>query len=131
MASYFNNPNHHFEFLFNDLIKSRTHLEHDSVESFRPMQFAYWLVNPYYEELFARVGDAAKLRELRSDFLNNDFWLFVLDKLNEIIKTGYDLKHIDREFYSVVKALFACGLTDETKKTLAKVNAALSQIEKM
>lgn len=131
MSSYFNKPNHHFEFLFNDLIKTRTHFEHGSVERFRPMQFAYWLVNPYYEEIFARVGDAAKLRELRSDFLSNDFWLFVFGKLDEIIKTGYDFKHIDREFYSIVKALFACDLTDETKKTLAKVNAVLSQIEKM
>ncbi len=95
------------------------------------MQFAYWLVNPYYEEIFERVGDPSKLRELRSDFLSNDFWLLVLDKLNEIIKTGYDFMFIDREFYSVVKALFACDLTDETNKTLAKVNAALSQIEKM
>lgn len=131
MSSYFNKPNHHFEFLFNDLIKTRTHHEHDSVERFRPMQFAYWLVNPYYEEIFERVGDPSKLQELRSDFLSNDFWLLVLDKLNEIIKTGYDFMFIDREFYSVVKALFACNLTDETKKTLAKVNAALSQIEKM
>ncbi len=131
MSSYFNRPNHHFEFLFNDLIKTRTHFEHDSVEKIRPIQFAYWLVNPYYEEVFARVGDVAKLRELRSDFLSNDFWLFVLDKLDEIIKTGYDFMHIDREFYSVVKALFACDLTDETKKTLAKVNAALSQIKKI
>ena len=95
------------------------------------MQFAYWLVNPYYEEIFARVGDPSKLRELRSDFLSNDFWLLVLDKLNEIIKTGYDFMFIDREFYSVVKVLFACDLTGEAKKTLAKVNAALSQIEKM
>lgn len=131
MSSYFNKPNHHFEFLFNDLIKTRTHFEHDSVERFRPMQFAYWLVNPYYEEIFARVGDAAKLRELRSDFLSNNFWLFVFGKLDEIIKTGYDFKHIDHEFYSIVKALFDCDLTDETKKTLVKVNAALSQIEKM
>ena len=95
------------------------------------MQFAYWLVNPYYEEIFARVGDVAKLQELRSDFLSNDFWLFVLDKLNEIIKTGYDFKHIDHEFYSVVKALFACNLSSEAKRTLGKINAVLSQIENM
>jgi hypothetical protein len=131
MAAFFKKPNHHFGFLFNDLTRNRTHLDYDSVERLRPMQFAYWLMNPYYEEIYARVGDAVVLKELRADLTSNDFWLFVLDKISDVITTGYDYLGIDREFFSVVKGLFRCNLPDDTKATLAKVNAALTQIEKL
>ncbi len=131
MSTYFKEPNHHFGFLFNDLTRSRTHLDYDSVEKLSPMQFAYWLVNTYYEEIYARVGNVAELKELRADFISNDFWLFVLDKLNDVIKVGYDYLGLDQEFFSVVRGLFRCDLPSDTKATLAKVNAALSQIRKL
>ena len=131
MSTYFKEPNHHFKFIFNDLTRNRTHLDYDSVERLSPIQFAYWLVNTYYEEIYARVGNVAELIELRADFISNDFWLFVLDKLDDVIKTGYDYLGIDREFFAVVKGLFRCDLPGDTKATLAKVNAALSQIGKL
>lgn len=131
MATYFKTPNYHFEFLFNDLTRNRIHMDYDNIERISPMQFTYWLINPYYEEIYSRVGDVAILKELRTDFVSNDFWLFVLAKLNDIIKAGYDYINIDKEFFSVVKGLFSCNIPADTKSTLAKVNAALSQIEKM
>lgn len=126
MSSFFKEPNHHFAFLFNDLTGNRTHFTYDSVDIFRPIQFAYWLVNPYYEEIFGRIGDVQELLSLRNDFLSNEFWVYVYNKLDHIISTGHNYIKIDREFYSVVKAMFSCNVTNETKKTLAKVNAALA-----
>ena len=93
------------------------------------MQFAYWLINPYYEEIYGRVGNVSTLNDLRADFLSNDFWLYVLDKLYDVINTGWDYLFIDQEFFSVVRGLFSCDLPTNTKPTLAKVNAALSQIK--
>lgn len=132
-SEYLNKPNFHFGCLFNDLTRNRTHYDYDydSIELLRPMQFAYWLINPYYEEIYGRVGDVSTLKKLRADFLSNDFWLYVLDKLNEVINTGWDYLSIDREFSSIVKGLFSCDLPDNTRPTLAKVNAALSLIDRL
>jgi len=119
----------HFGCLFNDLTRNRAHHDYDSIEMLRPMQFAYWLINPYYEEIYGRVGNVSTLNDLRADFLSNDFWLYVLDKLYDVINTGWDYLFIDQEFFSVVRGLFSCDLPTNTKPTLAKVNAALSQIK--
>ena len=122
----FKNPNYHFGFLYNDLTGQRMHSTFDAVDQIRPIQFAYWLLNPYYEELFGRMGDVVELQELRTDILSNDFWMFVLDELDKAIAARIGKISIDREFCSIIKCLFQCDITKQTKATLGQINAKLS-----
>ena len=128
MAGLFKEPNHHFRFLYGDLTGQRMHAEYDAIDTVRPIQFAYWLLNPYYEELYGRIGDIAELQSLRQDILCNDFWEFVLNKLDEVEVSGIGKNSIDKELCSVVKCIFGCNLSAETKATLGKVNAKLSRL---
>lgn len=82
----------------------------------------------YYEELFSRVGDVEDLRALRTDFLCNEFWAFVLDELEEVAASGIGKASINRELCSVVNCLFRCDISAQTRATLGKVNEKLSQI---
>lgn len=128
MAALFKKPNHYFEFLYSDLTGQRIHAEYDARDTVRPIQFAYWLLNPYYEELYGRIGDIAELQSLRQDILCNDFWKFVLNKLDEVEVSGIGRDSIDKELCSVVKCIFGCNPSAETKATLGKVNAKLSRL---
>lgn len=128
MAELFNQPNHHFEFLYNDLTGKRIHATYDALDTIRPIQFAYWLLNPYYEELFGRIGDIKDLQVLRKDILCNEFWEFVLNKLNELGTLGFGKNSISGEFRSVVRCIFGCDISEPTKRTLGKVNAKLSEL---
>ena len=120
-----------FEALFNDMIGNKTIVSYDTVERFRPMQIAYWLVNPYYEKIYTKVSDNSELLNLRNEFLSKDFWQYVLDRLNSVLTHGYDYLNIDREFISVVNGLFQCNITPNVKQVLAKVNATLQKIKSM
>ena len=104
------------------------HAEYDAIDTVRPIQFAYWLLNPYYEELYGRIGDIAELQSLRQDILCNDFWEFVLNELDEVEVSGIGKNSIDKELCAVVKCIFGCNLSAETKATLGKVNAKLSRL---
>ena len=103
-------------------------LEYDRIEYYRPIQVAYWLVNPYYEKIYEQVDDIEDLLELRNEFLSKDFWEYVLNELDEIINSGYDYKNINMEFLSVVNGLFKCNVSSEAKIVLGKVNGALQKI---
>ncbi len=120
-----------FGALLNDMIGDKIISNYDSIEKYRPIQVAYWLVNPYYEKIYETVGDKKDLLELRSQFLSKEFWLYVLSVLNDIIQTGYDYRRINMEFISIVNGLFSCNITDEVKRILGQVNAALQRIKVM
>lgn len=120
-----------FGALLNDMIGDKIISNYDSIEKYRPIQVAYWLVNPYYEKIYEAVGDKKELLELRSQFLSKEFWLYVLDVLNDIITKGYDYRRINMEFISIVNGLFRCNITDEVKGVLGQVNAALQRIKSM
>lgn len=120
-----------FGALFNDMVGAKLISDFDAMEKYRPIQVAYWLVNPYYEKIYEQVEDKTDLLELRAEFLSKEFWEYVLDKLNNIIQTGFDYKHINMEFKSVVNGLFKCDISNEVKQLLAKVNAALLKIQTM
>lgn len=120
-----------YEALFNDLIGTKLILDDDRCEKYRPIQIVYWIVNPYYEKLYESVGDKNDLLRLRSKLLSNEFWEYVLKKLDGIITTGFDYLNINSEFYAVVKGLFNCQVTRETKITLGRVNSKLTMIKKM
>ena len=120
-----------FGALFNDMIGEKTIADYDTIERYRPIQVAYWLVNPYYEKIYGQVDDKKDLLELRNEFLSKEFWDYVLQRLNCVISQGYDYLGINMEFLSVVKGLFSCDISAEVKQVLKKVNAALSRIRDM
>lgn len=121
----------HFGALFNDVIGQKTIHSYDTIERYRPLQVAYWLINPYYEHIYEAVEDKTDLLELRADFLSKDFWEYTLDKLNNVISEGFDYLSINDEFGSVVNALFKCNIGSDVKVVLGKVNRAFSEIRKM
>ena len=120
-----------FGALFNDMIGDKTIADYDTLERYRPIQVAYWLVNPYYERIYGQVDDKRDLLELRKEFLSKEFWEYVLEKLNNVIDQGYDYLRINMEFLSVVKGLFGCNITADVRQVLGKVNAALLKIKAM
>lgn len=120
-----------FGALFNDMIGEKTIAAYDTIERYKPIQVAYWLVNPYYEKIYGQVDDKKDLLELRNEFLSKEFWDYVLQRLNCVISQGYDYLGINMEFLSVVKGLFSCDISAEVKQVLKKVNAALSRIRDM
>ena len=68
---------------------------------------------------------------MRKEFLSEEFWQYVLKKLNGIIAQGYDHLDINMEFLSVVKGLFSCNISREVKQILKEVNKALLKIKDM
>lgn len=118
-----------FGALFNDITKNKTISTYDSISRYSPIQVVYWIVNPYYERIYEAIENKNELLELRSVFLSKEFWTYVLDNLNEVIKSGYDYKNINWEFGSVIKGIFRCNITDEVKTLLGKVNAAYNLIK--
>ena len=114
-----------------DMIGEKTIADYDTIERYKPIQVAYWLVNPYYEKIYGQVDDKKDLLELRNEFLSKEFWDYVLQRLNCVISQGYDYLGINMEFLSVVKGLFSCDISAEVKQVLKKVNAALSRIRDM
>lgn len=120
-----------FGALFNDMIGDKTIADYDTLERYRPIQVAYWLVNPYYERIYGQVDDKKDLLELRNEFLSKEFWEYVLERLNDVIDQGYDYLRINMEFLSVVKGLFRCNITADVRQVLGKVNAALLRIKAM
>lgn len=120
-----------FGALFNDMIGNKTIADYDTLDTYRPIQVAYWLVNPYYEKIYEQIDDKNDLLELRNEFLCNDFWEYVYERLNDIINEGYDYLGINMEFLSVVNGLFRCNIAPEVKQTLGRVNAELQKIKNL
>ena len=112
--------------LFNDIIGDKLICNYDTIEVYRPIQIAYWLLNPYYERIYEQIADKKELLELRKEFLSKEFWMYVLKELNDMM-----YKKVNIEFMSVVKGLFRYDILDETKEVLGKVNATLYKIKQL
>lgn len=121
----------HFGAMFNDMIGDKIISDYDSIDKNRPLQVAYWLVNPYYERIYQSVGNKSDLLELRTDFLSKDFWEYVVDSLTSRIENNFGYESINMEFLSVINGLFKCDITPDVKTLLGKANAALQKIKKM
>lgn len=117
-----------FGALFNDIIGQKIVSEYDGIRKYRPIQVAYWLVNPYYEKIYEQVEDKSDLLSLRDEFLSKEFWEYVYQRLSEVERQGYDYLNINTEFSSVIKSLFRCSISNETKQVLGKVNALANKI---
>lgn len=120
-----------FEALFNDMIGKKIIADYDTLEQYRPIQVVYWLINPYYEKIYEKVDDKKDLLELRKEFLSEEFWEYVLDKLNNVIDEECDYLGINMEFLSIVNGLFSYGVSEDLRKILGKVHAALTTIKKL
>lgn len=121
----------HFGAMFNDMIGDKIISDYDSIGKNRPLQVAYWLVNPYYERIYESTGNKTDLIELRADFLSKEFWEYVVNELNSRIENNYGYHTIDMEFLSVVNGLFKCNITPDVKVLLGQANAALLKIRRM
>ena len=113
------------------MIGNKTIADYDTLDTYRPIQVAYWLVNPYYEKIYEQIDDKNDLLELRNEFLCNEFWEYVYERLNDIINEGYGYLGINMEFLSVVNGLFRCNIAPEVKQTLGRVNAELQKIKNL
>lgn len=123
--------NPHFGAMFNDMIGSKIISDYDSVEKNRPMQLAYWLVNPYYERIYESICDKTDLMELRTDFLSKEFWEYVVESLTKMIENNFGYESINMEFLAVINGLFKCDISPDVKVLLGKANAALQKIKRM
>lgn len=121
----------HFGAMFNDMIGDKIISDYDSIEKTRPLQVAYWLVNPYYEKIYESTGNKTDLIELRNDFLSKEFWKHVVDALNDRIENNFGYQSINMEILSVVNGLFKCNITPEVRVLLGETNAALQKIKLM
>ena len=72
--------------------------------------------------------DKSDLLSLRDEFLSKEFWEYVYERLSAVKRQGYNYLNINREFSSVIKALFRCNISNETKQILGKVNALTNTI---
>ena len=115
--------------LFNDMIGSKMVAAYDSIENYRPIQVVYWLLNPYYEKIYEQVGDKEELLDLRAELLSKEFWEYVLEKVRTVKNSGYDYLRINHEFLAVVRGMFNCGVSDDTKRVLANINSVMKEIQ--
>ena len=112
--------------LFNDLIGKRIHSDYDSFDIHNPIQVVYWIVNPYYEQLYHDIdGQADSITRLRSMLLSEGFWRFVLGELS---KDSMFAHQIDENFKCIVKGLFSCEASKETKQALAAVHKKVHEL---
>ena len=118
----------HFGAMFNDLIGRKIVMLNGIPEKYRPIQVIFWVMNPTYEKIYAAVAGDNDLLELRKDVISKPFWEYVLKKLESVVNTGYDYLRINEEFDSIVRGLFSCGIEDELKPLLGKVNTMLTKI---
>lgn len=116
--------------LYNDLTGNKLVASHGSISRFRPIQVVYWLLNPYYENIYSQVDSTEKLLELRGILMSKAFWSSVLNDLIETKNRGYGLHKIDGEFEAIINGMFNAGVDADTKKVLAQINATMKDIRK-
>lgn len=119
-----------FASLYNDIVGRKYIIECDFQEKYRPIQVAYWLINPYYENIYEQLGYKTELIYLRSKLLSGSFWEYVLKKLTEENAKGNGLLHISDECSCVVNGLFRCEINESIKEILIKVNKLLNDVLK-
>lgn len=117
----------HFGGLLNDLNGSRIHSDYDRIGFPRPLQIVYWLVNPYYEDIYKNMADINELLELRSDLLSKNFWIYVNNEFDKIVQQGYSYNKIHGEFPKIIKGLFNCIQDPDVKALLQHVNSKISK----
>ena len=111
--------------LYNDITGKKLISRFCNIESYRPIQVVYWLLNPYYENVYSQVEDVSRLQELRAIYTSKAYWEFVLEELRLAKKEGWARRELAPDFQSIIKGMFNVGVDGDTKKVLASINAEI------
>lgn len=109
--------------LYGDFTGRRMHLSYDSLEQYNPIQFLYWIINPYYEKIFQTMSVDDEVKKIRGYLYSEDFWRYTYNKIQQDILLG---KKFDSDVNSAVKCMFKCPLTTESKRWLGKIHSILN-----
>lgn len=117
-----------------DLLGTRVFMGYPHIWKVEPMQFAYWLINPYYYERCKKFGYETKLNNVRNLFFENEIWEDFLKQIRDSINWGYNAADISKEFINVVKKIKRLdGFEEKNKKILTDIiregEQLLKQIE--
>lgn len=110
--------------LYGDFTGCRMHLSYDSLDQYNPIQFLYWIINPYYEKISQTMSVDAEVKKIRGYLYNEDFWKYAYNKIQQDASLG---KTFDSDVNSAVKCMFKCPLTTEAKRWLGKINKILNE----
>ena len=99
------------------------HLSYDSLDQYNPIQFLYWIINPYYEKIAQTMSVDDEVKKIRGYLYSEDFWRYVYKKIQQDISLG---KTFDPDVNSAVKCMFKCPLTTEAKRWLGKIHNILN-----
>lgn len=114
--------------LYNDITGNKLISRYGNIESYRPIQVVYWLLNPYYENVYSQVEDVTKLQELRDIYTSKAYWEFVLEELKLAKKEGWAIRKLGPDFQAIIKGMFNTGVDSDTKKVLASINAEIKSL---
>ena len=109
--------------LYGDLIGQRMHLSYDSLDQYNPIQFLYWIINPYYEKIAQTMSVDDKVKIIRGYLYSEDFWKYAYNQIQQDISLG---KTFDSDVNSAVKCIFQCPITTESKRWLGKIHKILN-----
>lgn len=110
--------------LYGDFTGCRMHLSYDSLDQYNPIQFLYWIINPYYEKISQTMSVDAEVKKIRGYLYSEDFWKYAYNKMQQDVSLG---KTFDSDVNSAVKCMFKCPLTTEAKRWLGKINKILNE----
>ncbi len=114
--------------LYGDFTGRRMHLSYDSLEQYNPIQFLYWIINPYYEKIFQTISVDDEVKNIRGYLYSEDFWRYTYSKIQQDILLG---RKFDSDVNSAVKCMFKCPLTTESKRWLGKIHNTLNDHKNM
>ena len=104
--------------LYGDFTGRRTHLSYDSLEQYNPIQFLYWIINPYYEKIFQTMSVDNEVKKIRGYLYSEDFWKYTYNEMKQDISFG---RKFDSAVTSAVKCMFKCPVTAASKQWLGKI----------
>ena len=109
--------------LYGDFTGRRMHLSYDSLDQYNPIQFLYWIINPYYERIAQTMSVDDEVKKIRGYLYSEDFWMYAHNKIQQDISLGIAF---NPDVNSAVKCMFKCPLTTEAKCWLGKINNILN-----
>ena len=112
--------------LYGDFTGCRMHLSYDSLDQYNPIQFLYWIINPYYEKIAQIMSVDDEVKKIRGYLYSEDFWRYAYNKIQQDISLG---KTFDLDVNSAVKCMFKCPLTTEAKRWLGNIHKILNDRE--
>ena len=112
--------------LYGDFTGCRMHLSYDSLDQYNPIQFLYWIINPYYEKISQIMSVDDEVKKIRRYLYSEDFWRYAYNKIQQDISLG---KTFDSDVNSAVKCMFKCPLTTEAKRWLGNIHKILNDRE--